>query len=72
MHNERKCTKTLYQKIVIKAIIFQPQNRVSFFVKLILGSRYLIFKTLWPIFMNGVQLSQGYRATSGKQFTFYH
>ena len=28
-------------------------------------------KTLWPLFMNGVQLSQGYRGTTKRQFTFY-
>ena len=33
------------------------------------------FKTLlvkWLNFMNGVQLSQGYRASTRRQFTFYH
>ena len=29
-------------------------------------------KTLWPLFMDGVQVPQGYRATSRRQFTFYH
>ena len=29
-------------------------------------------KTLWLLFVDGVQLPQGYRATSRKQFTFYH
>ena len=29
-------------------------------------------KTLWPFFMDGIQLPQGYRATSRRQFTFYH
>ena len=29
-------------------------------------------KTLWPLFMDGVQLSQGYRATTRMHFTFYH
>ena len=29
-------------------------------------------KTLWPFLINGVQLSQGYRATTRRQFTFYH
>ena len=28
--------------------------------------------TLWPLFMDGIQLSQGYRATMRRQFTFYH
>ena len=28
--------------------------------------------TLQPLFMDGVQLPQGYRATSRRQFTFYH
>ena len=29
-------------------------------------------KTLWTLFMGGVQLLQDYRATSRRQFTFYH
>ena len=29
-------------------------------------------KKIWPLFMDGVQLPQGYRATTTKQFTFYH
>ena len=29
-------------------------------------------KTLWPLFMDGVQSHQGYRATTRRQFTFYH
>ena len=29
-------------------------------------------KTLWPLFIDGVQLPQGYRATLRRQFTFYH
>ena len=35
--------------------------------------RRLLLKktTLWPLFVDGVQLSQGYRATTRRQFTFY-
>ena len=29
-------------------------------------------KTLWPIFRDGVQLSQSYRCTTRRHFTFYH
>ena len=29
-------------------------------------------KALWLLFMDGVQLPQGYRATTSRQFTFYH
>ena len=29
-------------------------------------------KTLGPLFIDGVQLPQGYRATMRRQFTFYH
>ena len=29
-------------------------------------------ESLWPHFMNGVQQSQGYKATRKRQFTFYH
>ena len=28
-------------------------------------------KTLWPLFMDGVQLSQGYIATIRRQFNFF-
>ena len=28
-------------------------------------------QTLWPLFKDGFQLSQGYRATMRRQFTFY-
>ena len=36
---------------------FLPQTQLNF---------------LWSLFMDGVQLPQGYRATIRKQFTFYH
>ena len=29
-------------------------------------------KLYGPVFLDGVQLSQGYRATTRRQFTFYH
>ena len=29
-------------------------------------------KTLWSLFMDGVQLPQGYSSTLRRQFTFYH
>ena len=32
----------------------------------------IIWKKLWPLFMHGVQLSQGYRTTTKRQFTSYH
>ena len=38
----------------------------------IFASIYFLKKTLWPLFMDGAQLSQGYRATTRRQFTFYH
>ena len=28
--------------------------------------------TLWPLFVDGVQLSQGYRATTRRQFIFHY
>ena len=31
-----------------------------------------IKKSFWPLFIDGVQLSQSYRATARKQFIFYH
>ena len=33
---------------------------------------YEKLKTLWSLFMDGIQLSQGYRATLKRQFYFYH
>ena len=32
----------------------------------------LIKKTLWPLFIGGVQLSEGNRATTRRQFSFYY
>ena len=29
-------------------------------------------KTLWPLFMDGAQLPQDYRANMRRAFTFYH
>ena len=29
-------------------------------------------KALWSVFMNGIQLPEGYRATTRRHFTFYH
>ena len=29
-------------------------------------------KALWSVFMNGIQLLEGYRATTRRHFTFYH
>ena len=33
---------------------------------------YENLKALWVLFMDGVQLSEGYRATARRQFAFYH
>ena len=33
---------------------------------------YEKLKTVWPLFINAVQLSQGYRCTTRRQVTFYH
>ena len=33
---------------------------------------YEKLKTVWPLFISAVQLSQGYRGTTRRQFTFYH
>ena len=35
-------------------------------------SKFNAKETLWPFFIDGVQLPQGYRATTRRQFTFYH
>ena len=43
----------------------------EFFWKLKLLMISLI-KSLWPLFMDGAQLSQGYRATTRRHFIFYH
>ena len=33
---------------------------------------YRFLKVLWTLFMDWVQLSQSYRATTARQFNFYH
>ena len=33
---------------------------------------FFLKKTLWPLFLDGVHLPRGYKATTRKQFTFYH
>ena len=35
-------------------------------------AHYIYEKTLWPFFMDGVQLPQESRATMRRPFTFYH
>ena len=39
---------------------------------LVFSHGLLLKKPLWPLFMDGAQLLQDYRATAGGQFTFYH
>ena len=32
----------------------------------------VVYKKTWPLFMDGVQLFQGYRPITKRKFTFYH
>ena len=54
---------------ILKLLIFCMQINIK--VSRSLHYRFWWKKT-WPLFMDGVQLSQGYRATTKKQFTFYY
>ena len=44
----------------------------GFYIRRKIITKKYLKKALWPRFMDGVQLSQGYRTTSWRQFTFYH
>ena len=54
---------------ILKLLIFCMQINIK-------ASRSLHYrfwwKKTWPLFMDEVQLPQGYRATTKKQFTFYY
>ena len=51
-----------FGKLWIKGLkLFQQANLVK-----------KLKETLWPLFMDGVQLPQEYRATTRRQFTFYY
>ena len=52
--------------LVIFLTIYQSQSKHS---RLVLQKKPSLTKTLWPLFMDGIQ---GYRATTRRQFTFYH
>ena len=66
---------------IVEDLLFLQKSSI---VNVQLGSKYACvickkqnisykkLKTLRPLFINGVQLSQGYRATARRQFTFYH
>ena len=51
--------------------IYQSQSKHS---RLVLQKKRFFKKKkrLWHLFMDDVQLSQGYEATTMTQFTFYH
>ena len=59
--------------MVYKYVLVQIHSSDLFFW---VGFIYCYFffkkKALWPLFMDGIQLPQGYRATKRRHFTFYH
>ena len=59
--------KSFLNALAIFLTIFQSQSKHS---RLKLQKN--LKKTLWSLLMDGVQLSRGYRATTRRQFTFYH
>ena len=50
----------------ISSYLYQSQTKYS---RLVLQKIFFKNKTLWPLFMDGGQLSQGYRATKRRQLT---
>ena len=62
--NQYGCPKAVPKNIAEKGIFLSMFSLNGEFVSL--------KKTLWSLFMDEVQLSQGCRATSRREFTFYH
>ena len=59
--------------MVYKYVLVQIHSSDLFFwVGFIYCYFFLKKKALWPLFMDGIQLPQGYRATKRRHFTFYH
>ena len=61
--------KSLLNALAIFLTIYQSHSKHS---RLVLQKNFFLKKTLWPLLMDGVQLSQGYGATTRRQFNFYH
>ena len=57
----------IFGPILVCYLLFLENHSILFYEIL---DRFL--KTLWPLFMDGVQLSQGYRITTRRQVGFYH
>ena len=68
----------LYESVVETNLKFSLKNEKESLLKQlpvkIQLSAFIINlkKTLWSLFMDGVQLPQGYRVTTRRQFSFYH
>ena len=60
------------QKFIKKIELDSSQSKILFLKKQKTLEQNFKKKTLWPIFIDGVQLSQGYRATMRRHFTFHH
>ena len=58
--------KSFLNAFTIFLAIYQSQSKYS---RLVLQKNFSKKKTLWPLFMDGSQLSQGYRATKRRQLT---
>ena len=58
--------------MVYKHLLEQIYSSDSFFWVGFIYRVNLFKKALWPFFMDGIQLPQGYRATMTGQFAFYH
>ena len=50
---------------------FVQTNACDFAISVTLNKKNIL-KTLWPLFMDEIQLPQGYRTTTRRNFTFYH
>ena len=61
--SEASCFETFKQHSGYKSLIAKHSMKINW---------QMFEKNLWPLFMDGVQLSQGYRVTTKRQFTFYH
>ena len=53
-------------------LIAQKSPCIPYFKPLVSPKSILYSKTFLPFFMGEIQLSKGYRATTRRQFTFYH
>ena len=74
---------SLWWSVLTKIVNDLLFSQKSYIINVRRGSKYILdsgsgfilyekYKTLWPFFMDGVQLSKDYRATARIQFTFYY